>query len=355
MTFRTVTSMWSAVNDLDGAYGTLPAMKGKWFVAAALVALLVAFFITRGPEPPTPNPPGSFSFAALGDAPYYVWEDLQYKLVLQSIDEHDLLCVVHVGDLFWKPCSVERYRKSLRWFNALRHPVFYTPGDNEWLDCWEAASGGYVPLERLDRVREIFFADPARSLGGSPVPVACQADDAAWPEFVENVRWTRDGIVFATFHLIERPGNPELIPGRGPVDEAAARHRIEAAAAWLTETFLEAGRSDASAVVLGFHANLNFDKPVDNPFRKQFDPFLIVLEDEVRRFGKPVLAAHGDWHEYIIDKPLVHRTTGERLQNFTRLQVPGSPVVGWVRVIVTPGLTEPFAFELHAVPDWKYW
>ena len=48
-------------------------------------------------------------------------------------------------------------------------------------------------------------------------------------------------------------------------------------------------------------------------------------------------------------------TTRSRLDNLTRLQVPGSYDVGWVRVTVTPGAAEPFAFELRVVPHWKYW
>ena len=48
---------------------------------------------------------------------------------------------------------------------------------------------------------------------------------------------------------------------------------------------------------------------------------------------------------------LTKRTIG----NVTRLEVPGSPLVGWVRVVVTPGATPSFAFEQRLVPRWKYW
>jgi hypothetical protein len=68
-----------------------------------------------------------------------------------------------------------------------------------------------------------------------------------------------------------------------------------------------------------------------------------------------VLLAHGDGHIYTVDHPLIRRTTGRLLENLTRLQVPGSPQVGWVKVIVSPGADNPFAFEDHVVPRWKYW
>jgi hypothetical protein len=76
---------------------------------------------------------------------------------------------------------------------------------------------------------------------------------------------------------------------------------------------------------------------------------------QAERFGGPILLVHGDQHEYLVDRPLVRRTTGQRLDNVTRLQVPGSPHVGWVRVIVRPGAEEPFLFESRIVPRWKYW
>ena len=63
---------------------------------------------------------------------------------------------------------------------------------------------------------------------------------------------------------------------------------------------------------------------------------------------------HGDGHDYVVDHPM--RTRGaRRLPNFTRMQVPGSPMVGWVRVVVTPGQRPSFAFEPRVVPRWKFW
>lgn len=321
-----------------------------------LVLLVVVFLITRGPEKPTPNPPGTFSFAVLGDAPYYAWEDIQYRLVLQSLDAHDLSLIIHVGDIFWKPCTDERYLRSLNWFNGLRHPVVYTPGDNEWVDCWEQQAGGFAPLDRLTRIRQIFFADPARSLGGSKLSLVSQAGREPFPEFVENARWIgREGIVFATVHLVGSRNATEPFAARTGANDAEAKRRTEAAAAWVRETFAEAKSLNASAVVIAFHANPGFEDAPDDPNRRAYEPFITALEEEVEQFQRPVLLAHGDHHVYLVDHPLVRRTTGRRLENLTRLQVPGSPDVGWVRVVVTTGADHPFAFELHVVPRWKYW
>lgn len=332
----------------------MPKRRTILLALAIVPALLVvAYCATKGPPAPTPNPRGTFSFAVLGDAPYYPWEDLQMRLVLQSLDEHDLAWVVQVGDIFWRPCTDEQYRRSLRWYDGLRHPVVYTPGDNEWADCWKAGSGGFAPLDRLEQIRAIFFADPARSLGGRALPLASQGGSGPHGEFVENVRWTHAGIVFATVHVVGSMNAMYPFPGRTGDDDAAATRRVEAAAAWVREAFAET--ADATAVVIAFHGNPVFGEPPDDRYRQGFEPFLTALEEEAERFGGPVLVMHGDNHEYTVDRPLVRRTTGRRLDNLTRLQVPGSPDVGWVRVIVTPGERPEFAFELHVVPRWKFW
>jgi len=137
--------------------------RGIGCVAVSLI-LVVAFFLTRGLDPPTPNPRGSFSFAVMGDAPYFWWEALRFRLVLEDLDAHDLTSVISIGDIVWRPCSDEMYRRTREQFNGLRHPVVYTPGDTEWFDCWEPASGGFLPQERLVRLREIFFNPPTQSL-----------------------------------------------------------------------------------------------------------------------------------------------------------------------------------------------
>lgn len=321
------------------------------FAGIVVLGIAAAFLLTRGPEAPSPNPPGTFSFAALGDAPYHPWEEIQYPSVLRDIDAHDLSFVVHVGDIFWRPCTDEHYRVVLGRFNGLRHPVIYTPGDNEWRDCWEPRSGGFEPRERLQRVRRIFFADPARSLGGRRLPLVSQAGRRGpFAGFVENARWVHQGIAFATVHVVG------AVRDRSPWAQADdMRRRMDAASAWVRETFAEARAADASAVVLAFQANPDFEDPVDAPFRRTFDPFILAVEEEAERFRRPVLLAHGDGHDYTVDHPLVRRTTGRRLKNITRLQVPGSPAVGWVRVVVAPGAASPFTFEKRVVPRWKYW
>jgi hypothetical protein len=332
-------------------------------VLAVVAALASGYVLTRGPAAPGPTPPGTVSFAVLGDAPYYLWENLQFRVVLEDLDAHDLAWVIHVGDIFWRPCTDELYLRSLAWFEGLRHPVVFTPGDNEWTDCWEAGSGGLDPLDRLERIREIFFADPTRSLGGTRIPLVSQGrsdpaagtEPSAFPELVENVRWEAHGMMFATVNLPGSRNGMEPFPLRGPTHDAAAARRTEGAAAWLRDTFAAAEEAGAVAVVVAFHANAGLENAADSPYRQAYEPFITALEEEAERFAGPVLLLHGDNHDFLVDHALKRRTTGERLPNVTRLQVPGSPHVGWVRVVVTPGPEPTFAFENRVIPRWKLW
>ena len=332
-----------------------PRPDRRWIALAVVAVLAVTLWLTSGPPAPTPTPSGSFAFAALGDAPYSWWEEVQFRQVLRSIDQHDLTFVIHVGDIFWRPCTDQHYQAVLDKFNRLRHPVIYTPGDNEWTDCWERGSGSFAPLERLQSLRRIFFAHPGASAGLRQIPLDPQSAIPGLPEFVENVRWSHAGVTFAAVHLVGSGNALENFPTRKPEDDAAARRRTEAAATWTRETFAAATASGASAVVIALHAAPGFDLPIGNPDRLRYEPFLEALEAETERFARPVFAIHGDQHEYTVDHPLRSRTTGQVLQNFTRLMVPGSPRVGWVRVVVTPGATTAFSPDARVVPRWKYW
>jgi hypothetical protein len=328
-----------------------------WILGLVLIAAGAGYFVTQSARArlpaaaPRPSTGQSFSVAVLGDAPYFAWEQGKYQRILREIDAQDLSFVVHVGDILWKPCDDGQYGRTRQEFEALRHPVIYTPGDNEWTDCWEGDAGGFDPLERLKRLREIFFRDPEQSLGRRRIAVVSQRARPGLEDFVENRRWTHNRVVFATAHVVGSGNGTE--DARGPAETQEARRRIEAAAAWVRETFADAIATDAAAVVIAIHANPFFEER-RSARRRPYDPFVTAVEEEAARFARPVLIAHGDHHVYVVDQP-VTRSTGDRLDRVTRLQVPGSPLIGWVRITVTPDSTSPFTFEPHTIPVWQYW
>ena len=269
--------------------------------------------------------------------------------MLKDVAAAELAFFVHVGDILWEPCSEEMYRRRRAQLDAVPLPVIYTPGDNEWTDCHEPRPGGYAPLERLSVLREVFFVDPERSLGGTPIRLASQASDTLYGEFVENARWEREGVMFATLHLVGSTNAMDPFEGRTAADDLAAERRTEAALAWLRQTFAHARARASWGVVLLAHADLGL---TDEDEEYGHDRFVDALRDEVAAFPGEVLYVHGDSHDYIVDHSLRDRD-GNPLANFTRVETLGSPRVGWVRIVTDPASRRFTEFE----PRWMrgYW
>jgi hypothetical protein len=263
-----------------------------------------------------------FSFAAFGDAPYSESEQAQWIDVIASMNRAPLAFVIHVGDFKngWSPCTDALFHQRRDEFALLHHPLIYTPGDNEWTDCWRTAGAPETtrdPLHRLQLLRRLYFAD-GYSLGQKKI--ALERQNA---EFPEHARWAHGGVLFAALNVPGGDNNARL-----PRESAARGVMV---AEWITETFRAARAQRHGAVVLAMQAN---------PFsqlggvRRAYQNVMEVMIHETRNFEGEVLLIHGDTHRYRFDQPLVDPRTREPLRNFTRLEVFGSPSVNWVRVSV---------------------
>ena len=266
-----------------------------------------------------------FSFALTGDTPYGPSEEASFATMLRDIDYEDLAFVVHIGDFKngWTSCGDAVFAQRREMLSASRHALVYLPGDNEWTDCWRGFAGGYDPLERLARLREMFFRGPV-SLGMRPLALARQSDDPAAPAYPEHVRWIQRNVLFAGFNIPGGDNNSGRMPQEFAQRDAAARD-------WLRQAFALARRERLAAVVVLIHANpfLNSLRP-----RRGYAGFLELLAGETANFDGQVLLVHGDTHHYRIDRPLHDPNTRRPLENLTRVEVFGSPQTNWVRVRV---------------------
>ena len=113
------------------------------------------------------GPPASpgFEFVALGDMPYGAdaTAGAAYRHLIGQINALKLPLTLHVGDFKsgLADCSDAEYRLQLQNFQLFDRALVYTPGDNDWFDCQRR---GDDPLERLQALRQHFFAAP-QSLG----------------------------------------------------------------------------------------------------------------------------------------------------------------------------------------------
>lgn len=299
--------------------------------------------------------PARFEFALIGDQQYNEESEAQFPRLMADIDRAEVEFVVHLGDFkagVSQLCDDKLFLSRRQQFDASRHPFIYTPGDNEWTDCHNPKAGGFDPLERLARLREVFF--PAReSLGRRRLELEQQ------PKFPENARWRRGGVLFVTLHTVGANNNLEN------ADEY--RERSNANLAWLAQAFELAKRERAAAVALFTQANPRFERAYPPgrvratgtaPAPKKpsgFTEFLAALENEVVAYGKPVLFMHGDTHYFRIDKPLFRKGAegpgerGRQIENFTRVEIYGFPDAHWLRIAVDARHASVFSFQEEIV------
>jgi hypothetical protein len=315
------------------------------FIAAAVLLSSCA----PRPDPPKPLPPNSFAFAVFGDGPYYVTETARFRRLIEDVNRSDLAWFLHVGDIMWARCSDDALASRLKTLGRIRHPVVYTPGDNEWTDCHER--GGFRPLDRLQRIRSTYFANPSTSIAGAALAVESQSATPAWREFVENARWRRGGFLFVTVHMVGSHNATARFQGRGAADDSEVSRRTAAALAWLDTAFAIATADSLSGVVIAAHANPRFNNPPTNPYAS----FLGKLIQHASAFPGQVLFIHGDTHEHTVDHPMRHADNGETLANFTRLEAFGSPDIGWVRVVIDSVAGRVVEFEPRRMRNGLLW
>lgn len=272
-----------------------------------------------------------FAFAAMGDIPYNAEERVRMERLLAALAKENVAFAVHTGDVKSGQglCAdaVLADRRAL--LDASPVPLVLLPGDNDWTDCDRFLAGGYVPEERLAKLRELFFAS-AESLGRRRMALDRDAvrEDGCCPE---NTRWWHEGVAFVALHVVGSQDNRG--PGDGPKPEFTARRT--AVLAWLKESFARARSRDAKAIVVLIHANPALERATPRP---AYASFLEALRAEAEAFARPVLLVHGDTHRYRVDRPW----SGVDL---LRIEVPGSPDVAWVRVRVAPDAPAPFVVE----------
>jgi hypothetical protein len=291
------------------------------------VVVVLAVVAACAPAEPRPLLPNTFAFAVFGDGPYRDFDRGRFSRLIADVNAADVEWFLHVGDILAGSCSDSVLARMLRQLNTIRHPVLYTPGDNEWTDCHR---GTVKPLERLQRIRDTYFANPSRSIAGPAMAVESQSANPAWKEFVENVRWRRGGFLFVTAHMVGSFNGTSRFAGRTREDDAAVVRRTAAAIDWIDSAFAIANADSLSGVVIAIHANPRLHRGDEHPYAS----FVTRIAEHTAAFPGEVLLIHGDTHDYTVDHPLKRAGTTEMLANFTRLETFGSPAIGWVRVVI---------------------
>ncbi len=321
----------------------------KRILTATVLAIGVCALAVGSPahsaRPSSPTVRAPVTFALLGDTPYGDEQRRQFPTLVNAID-HDrrVQLVLHAGDIKSgsSTCDDARFRDLFSVFETFDDPFVLTPGDNEWTDCHRMAAGQYLPTERLEAVRDLFYADPGRSLGEREMSLLSQGGDRRHPEhrdYVENVRFARGGVVFATAHIVGSENDlapwTELEGGDRPTARMAEfADRRAANLTWIGDAFDRAMAQDAAGVLLMMQA-----EPVQSPgFAAERD----LIVDRAARFGRPVLLVHGDEHVYEVERNYAG------VPNLTRLETFGDTATRWLRVSIDPSSAQVFDWSPQA-------
>lgn len=336
-----------------------------------------------------------FDFALVGDAPYaptsgvspskvQMYPSPEYEALIADINAHNrVLFTVHMGDIkagdTWcvggnskdPSTAANVYTTNFALFNTFANAAVYLPGDNEWTDCHRTNNGAYNPQERLGYLRSVFFVTN-QSLGQRPMTLTRQSSDTGFEIYKENVMFRIGNVLFVGMN---QPGSNNnhyrnvTASFPQPVDDNEAEYTARNAAniAWINKAFDQA-TSDTSTkgIVIMQQANVfeRFLEAGQGYTRSGYEAFVTTLRTRTIAFGKPVVLVGGDTHTVRIDKPLTTlypghtaptgsavqaSTAGTRIQNFTRVEVFGSPDTHWVRGIVDPFDPNVFSFAMHTI------
>ena len=282
----------------------------------------------------------TWRFAVIGDVPYSRYERNEMPQLLENIAAEHPEFIIHAGDikLSSDECTDELFLDRHQLLDSSSVPVIYTPGDNEWTDCRRLSAGRYDEIERLNKLRALFFSGP-RSLGKRTVPVEQQS--AKTPE---NLRWRLGPVLFLSLNV---PGpNNNFGIGQKPSAEFLARNPL--LIEWLKQGFTIARQEHSVGIVIVMQANPGFKHFAAGLGHSGYREMLETLLGETLSFPGEVLLIHGDTHWHRIDHPLFDRERGRRVENFTRLETFGYPIMGWAKVIIDTESPSLFRFESHA-------
>ncbi|WP_087667673.1 hypothetical protein [Caballeronia humi] len=302
-------------------------------------------------------------FAIIADALTKPADEAPVRQMLDTISrDRDIAFIVYDGNIKGsaEPCRDKIFEGRRDLLDASRKPLIVVPGQHDWTDCGLAQSGAYDPVERLDFLRQLFFAD-ANTLGAAPLSVTRESEVARFRTFRENVRWQSQGVAFVGLNA-PSPNNHYLTAGgrNGEFED-----RVIANTFWLEHAAEWARRAEQRALVVILQGDPDFTRyerrdrfawlrfTRNNPPRDGFVEFKRSLVKMANSFRGPVIVIHGSETAlpagYRIDQPL-RDEKGAVVANLTRIAIAfKKPQAQWLEVQTNAGWRPPFKVDLRDV------
>lgn len=348
-----------------------------FLVVAAGMATLPANAVSKPKPTSTAKPkvvadPNKYSIALIGDMPYDSAGQAQTPNVINAINASAVSLTMFDGDTMsgkGDQCTDANYsRIKTDFFDKFNKPIFYSIGDNEWVDCDRALKGSFDPLTRLALVRSSYFqnANGSYIYLGKPNASLQVLHDSTYPEMQ---MFTYKKITYIVPHI---PGSANNAAVTAPYktyndlatdgDNAEYTARDAANVAWIQKGFDKAIADGSNGVIVTVQANMDWEgylaglSSPNTEFTAAYDKDKLALLTGTLKFKKPVLLQNGDEHWYQVDMPmnetagkLVQKDKGSLVENFTRIQTFGSGFNHWVELSIDPKNPNLWSFITHIV------
>ncbi|MGS0743706.1 hypothetical protein ACVBEF_18080 [Glaciimonas sp. GG7] len=238
----------------------LPDMCVKATAKAAMLVLGLFTLSTPAIANDLPQT-NSFSFGVIGHPFRNTSDELALRTAISETDDENLAFVVANGiKSDREPCTDRMYQQRKTLLNSAKNGLIVSLAASDWVACKNEA-GRSTSFERINRIRELFFADDF-SLGGTRIPLNRQSTSPKFRSYVENARWEIGNVMFATINLPGRNNHYMAEGGRNSEFE----DRLIANRDWLQRVFVIAAQKQSGGIVLFCDGD-----PLETQRRRLFD------------------------------------------------------------------------------------
>ncbi|MBN3853089.1 hypothetical protein G3N59_06850 [Paraburkholderia sp. Ac-20340] len=311
---------------------------------------------------PTQTPTWRYAFAVVANVVTEPGDETTLQRLIDAIGrDPQISFLVYDGNIKGprESCLDRLYERRHTLLDASRAPVVFVPGQRDWVTCGSSGAGGYDPVERLDFLRQNFYAD-AKALGETPLSLTRESEVSRFRPYRENVRWQVGDTVFVALNAPS--GNNHYLNAGGRNGEF--EDRVIANGFWLEHAAEFARRRNARAIVIFMQADV-FPEREERNDRFAWLRFHRAPRDgyaELRRsllkladnFRGPIVIVNPDEARlprgFTIEQPL-RNEKGIRIANVTRVAFSlRDPLTQWLQIDADMARNTPLRVSVHDVP-----
>lgn len=227
-----------------------PMVAVKTALLATLLATCAAALLVHAPAaqaagPALPAAGTPFQFGVIGHVFNRGADEAGLQRAIREADQRHPAFIVATGiKAARESCSDNLYQQRKTIFDASDSPLVVSLAASDWSACKNSA-GRSAAIERLGRLREVFFSDSA-SLGQHKLDLFRLSSTASFRSYAENAHWEVGGVLFATINL--PANNNHFLPEAGRNSEF--EDRLVANRAWIKRLFTLAQRRKLAGLVI---------------------------------------------------------------------------------------------------------